>query len=71
MGENRFIIEKTQPIKFSMSLKNSRVDTMRVITDTKTGVEYLYFFSNDPAMGSGLTLLVDREGKPLINENYR
>jgi len=39
-----------------------------IITDTETGVQYLHTWF---AHGSGLTLLVDREGKPLIHEKYK
>lgn len=34
-----------------------------VITDTETGVQYLLAIS--PGLGSGLSVLVDREGTPL------
>ena len=36
-----------------------------IITDKKTGVQYLLAIS--PNMGSGLTVLVDKDGKPIIN----
>lgn len=35
-----------------------------VIVDTETGVHYLLAIS--PNLGSGLTVLVDQEGKPLV-----
>lgn len=35
-----------------------------VITDAETGVQYLLAIS--PNMGSGLTALLDRDGKPLV-----
>ncbi len=35
----------------------------RVITDIKTGVQYLF---TSGGYSGGLTVLVDREGKPLI-----
>lgn len=37
-----------------------------VITDKETGVQYLLAIS--PNMGSGLTVLVDSDGKPLISK---
>ncbi len=37
-----------------------------IITDKETGVQYLLAIS--PNLGSGLTVLVDREGKPLISK---
>ncbi len=41
--------------------------TAHVITDTYTGVQYLYYYN---ARGGGITVLVDAEGKPLIQEEY-
>jgi hypothetical protein len=35
-----------------------------VLCDTKTGVQYLYVANG---FGGGLTVLVDKEGKPVIN----
>lgn len=37
-----------------------------VITDTETGVQYLLAIF--PNVGSGLTVLVDQDGKPLLNK---
>lgn len=40
-------------------------DHIRIYCDTETGVQYLYrYFSH----GSGLTELLDEEGKPLLYE---
>jgi len=39
----------------------------RVITDTHTGVQYLLRTLGDY---SGLTVLLDKDGKPLINHGY-
>ena len=38
-------------------------DTMQVIVDKKTGVNYLFIHSGH---AGGLTPLLDREGKPVI-----
>ncbi len=40
--------------------------TAQVITDTHTGVQYLYYYNT---RGGGITVLVDAEGKPLIQED--
>lgn len=40
----------------------------RIIVDKETGVQYLYAFDG---YAGGLTLLVDRNGKPLLAKNYR
>lgn len=41
---------------------------IRTITDKETGVMYL--FVNDDKYGAGLTVMVDENGKPLINDEY-
>ncbi len=53
--ESRF---KTEQLKVQGSILT------HLITDTETGVEYLLAIS--PNMGSGLAVLVDKDGKPLI-----
>lgn len=40
-------------------------DKSRIIRDKKTGVQYLYAFYGQ---GAGLTVLVDKDGKPLIDD---
>lgn len=44
-----------------------RYPNARVMTDRKTGVQYLYADGGDAA---GLIVLVDRQGNPLIDEEY-
>lgn len=39
--------------------------TAYVITDTHTGVQYMYYYYSH---SGGLTVLVDADGKPLIQE---
>ena len=41
------------------------VNVAKIIVDTETGVNYL-LGSHDKRIGTGLTVLVDREGKPII-----
>lgn len=45
----------------------NNVQSIRIITDTETGVQYLYVCDKwfNAGMG-GLTVLVDADGKPLI-----
>lgn len=45
------------------------VQSIRIITDTETGVQYLYVCDQwfNAGMG-GLTVLVDADGEPLIAE---
>ena len=40
--------------------------TAYVITDTHTGVQYMYYYN---ARGGGIAVLVDADGKPLIQED--
>lgn len=54
--------------RFDMSgVQQSGAGLTSVITDRETGVQYLLAVS--PNLGSGMTVLVDREGKPLRGED--
>ena len=53
--------------RFELSDKKGYLEGTRIITDTQTGVQYL--FVNWGSAG-GLTVLVERDGKPLVDENY-
>lgn len=47
----------------------SGIQSIRVITDTKTGVQYLFVADSWSYAGQGgLTVLVDADGKPLVAE---
>ena len=50
--------------KFQSSLSSST----SLIIDKETGIEYLLF---EKELGAGLTVLLDRHGKPKINEDYK
>lgn len=39
----------------------------RIIVDTQTGVQYLLAYANNIG---GLTVLVDKEGKPLLDPRF-
>lgn len=41
------------------------VNVAKIIVDTETGVNYL-LGSHDLRTGTGLTVLVDRDGKPVV-----
>ena len=41
------------------------VNVARIIVDTETGVNYL-LGAHNKANGTGLTVLVDRDGKPIV-----
>ena len=53
--------------RFVVSDKKGIMEGTRIIRDTQTGVQYL--FVNWGSAG-GLTVLVDKEGKPLIDDDY-
>lgn len=40
---------------------------IQIITDKETGVQYL--LAVYPNLGSGLTVLIDKDGKPLLENN--
>ena len=40
---------------------------IRIITDTETGVQYMFSFYGE---AGGLTPLIDKDGKPLLNKNF-
>ena len=57
MGDNRFI----------WSERAGLMEGTKIIVDTLTGAQYLFAFWGS---AGGLTLLVDKDGKPLLDESY-
>lgn len=55
MDKDRFLINKG----------NGVFQGVRMITDTKTKVQYLFVWDGS---AGGLTVLVDKDGKPLIEK---
>ena len=55
MAKDRFVEVYNQGI----------VNVARIIVDTETGVNYL-LASHNKANGTGLTVLVDQNGKPVV-----
>ena len=47
--------------------KEGKLEGVKIITDTETGVQYL--FANAGYAG-GLTVLVDKDGKPLVDKDH-
>jgi len=45
-------------------------ESSKIITDTQTGVQYLFWVDPGNEYASGLTLLVDKNGKPLIDPEH-
>lgn len=53
--------------RFVIGDKNGLMEGTKIVTDTSTGVQYLLAHWTNVG---GLTLLVDREGKPLLDPRY-
>lgn len=51
----------------SKKVGSSWANSTKLFTDRTTGVQYLYVAEG---YGAGLTVLVDKDGKPLLNPNY-
>ncbi|UAL54034.1 MULTISPECIES: DUF6440 family protein [Metabacillus] len=51
--------------RFEVTQSQGTLDAIGVIKDTETGVQYLQTISGG---GAGITLLVDAEGKPLLDK---
>jgi len=53
--------------RFEVVYTQGMLNTTKVLRDNGTGVLYLV---QQEGFGTGLTVLVDREGNPLVDENY-
>jgi hypothetical protein len=53
--------------RFVKSEKDGLINGTQVITDTKTGVQYLFVFEGNRG---GLAVILDKDGKPFLNEKY-
>lgn len=62
MGLQEKLDEKFSNERFSVK-ELGKIMPMKLITDKETGVQYL--------ASGGITVLVDRDGKPLIDKNYK
>lgn len=56
--------------RFRIIAKESKmgISGTRIIVDKNTGVQYLFAFDG---YAGGLTVLVGKDGKPLLAKNYR
>ncbi|RKD69658.1 hypothetical protein ATL39_3084 [Sinobaca qinghaiensis] len=54
--------------RFEAIYKQGAIEQFKVIRDNETGVLYLL---NGNATGGGLTVMVDQEGNPLIDEDFQ
>ncbi|MDE6024358.1 MAG: hypothetical protein K2G45_02790 [Lachnospiraceae bacterium] len=53
--------------RFEIIEKDGLVEGTRIIVDTETGVQYLMAHWTNVG---GITVLVDRDGKPLLDSRY-
>lgn len=53
--------------RFEISEKEGYMEGTRIIVDTETGVQYL--IAHWTNIG-GITVLVDKDGKPLLDKRY-
>ncbi len=51
--------------RFVETYNQGLVNVARIIVDTETGVNYL-LASHNKANGTGMTILVDQNGKPIV-----
>jgi hypothetical protein len=63
MSDGRFIFDKAEAAPGLLAMM-----TTRVLTDTVTGVQYLFV---DGGSGGGVTPLIDKNGDPLLSEDER
>ena len=50
--------------RFVISSREGQLEGVKIITDSQTGVQYLFAFEG---YAGGLTVLVDKDGKPLVD----
>lgn len=53
--------------RFIISKKEGNLVTTKIITDSETGVQYLFALEG---YAGGLTVLVDKDGKPLVDKDH-
>ena len=53
--------------RFIVSNKKGNLTGTRIITDSETGVQYLFAFDG---YAGGLTVLLDKDGKPVLDKNH-
>jgi hypothetical protein len=61
-GERKMAKER----RFIVSDKEGKLVGTKIITDSETGVQYLFVIEG---YAGGLTVLVDKDGKPLVDKN--
>ena len=54
--------------RFVVQHKEGKLSGSKIIVDTETGVNYLFTWDG---YAGGLTVLLDKEGKPIVTSVYR
>lgn len=54
--------------RFEEVYTQGKLRVIKVIRDNETGVLYM---SNQEGYGTGLTVMVDQEGKPLVDRDFQ
>lgn len=54
--------------RFEVIHKQGAMEVFKIIRDNETGVLYM---SNHSGYGGGITVMVDPDGKPLIDEDFK
>lgn len=54
--------------RFEVVYAQGNLKVTKILRDNETGV--LYMFQQE-GYGAGLTVMVDQEGKPLVDENFK
>ncbi|MED3550264.1 DUF6440 family protein [Cytobacillus praedii] len=54
--------------RFETIYTQGKLELFKIIRDNQTGVLYML---NLTGAGSGLTVMVDQEGKPLVDDNFK
>lgn len=55
-------------IRFETIYTQGKLEAIKVIRDNETGVLYM---SQREGYGVGLTVMVDQEGKPLVDKDFK
>jgi len=54
--------------RFERIYTQGTLEVMKIIRDNETGVLYM---AHQQGYGSGLTVMVDQNGKPLVDKEYK
>lgn len=57
------MFEKNNKERFKVLYKQGKISGFKILQDQETGVNYLFSFEGH---AGGLTVLLDKEGKPIV-----